>query len=481
MHALLIAALATLGLASGCGRSDLTNYVFGDGGGGDSGDGGACNPTTCPTGCCDGSGICQNGTDLTACGFGGGACNNCQAQGFDFCDPQIKACGNIQPACDATTCMAGCCTLFDGQNACVSGVSSLACGTGGAMCTDCTQNGKVCDPTSQACVSAPCGPNNCKGCCAGATCVGTESDSQCGIGGLACTNCTALSEFCNQSTGNCVSTPPLCNPTNCSTGCCAGDICVTSEGDTQCGLNGAACTDCTATSETCQSGVCGATCTTKTCPGCCQSNTCFGGFLNTRCGSGGAACVDCTATSTTCDILTTPHVCTGTTTTCPAAYTSCPSSVSTPVLSVTTGACGSSDLADAKAACTLGFASSACQLFFTDEAIINSTCATCLAPFQYALNAGQGIFNCVSPYVSSACDHDTGCIDDCETQSCSQCPPTSVASCEASVASGQCATYISGASCIGTALFGTAAFCSPTTYAGNYGSWLAGVGAHYCQ
>jgi hypothetical protein len=34
---------------------------------------------------------------------------------------------------------------------------------------------------------------------------------------------------------------------------------------------------------------------------------------------------------------------------------------------------------------------------------------------------------------------------------------------------------------VGTALFSKAgSFCSPFTYAGNYGSWLDGVGAHYC-
>ncbi len=479
LQKLLIFVVATV-MALACGRSDLTAYVWGDGGS-DGGDGGACSPSTCPSGCCDPSGTCRDGTELNACGFGGGTCNDCQQEGFDFCDSQVKACAKIQPTCDVTTCGSGCCTTFNGQPACVSGASSLACGNSGAACVDCTQNGQVCDPSAKSCVNAPCGPNNCKGCCAGTTCVPTESDTQCGTGGLACTNCTAISEFCNQSTGNCVATPPLCGPSNCPTGCCAGDSCITSEADTQCGLGGLACTDCTAKSETCQSGVCGTTCTPKTCPGCCQTNTCFAGFIDTRCGSGGAACADCTATSTTCDLLTTPRVCKGTTTTCPATYGGCGSSVSTPVLSVTSGSCSSSDLADAKAACTGGFNSTACQSFFASEPSIHASCATCLASFQYALTDGQGLFNCVSPFVSSTCDHNTGCVDDCLTTSCDQCPPTSVQACKNSVATGQCSSYITAAQCIATALFGTATFCNPGTYGGNYGSWLAGVGKHYCE
>jgi len=56
-----------------------------------------------------------------------------------------------------------------------------------------------------------------------------------------------------------------------------------------------------------------------------------------------------------------------------------------------------------------------------------------------------------------------------------------VAQCRQQVAQGQCQTYIQGATCIGTALFGQGSFCNPQTYQGNYGSWLAGVGAHYCE
>ena len=475
----VVLLMGGMAVSGGCGRSDLTNYVW-DSGVSDVIDSGACGATTCPSGCCDPSGTCRSGTELNACGFGGTTCNDCQAEGFDFCDSQVKACGNVQPSCNAADCPTGCCTTFNGQPACVSGASSLACGSGGVVCVDCTATGQQCDPGSKSCVSAPCGPNNCKGCCAGSTCVPTESDSQCGTGGLACTNCSAMNEFCNQATGLCVSQPPMCGPMSC-TGCCAGDICVTSEGNTQCGVGGMACTDCTTSGDVCTGGTCTSTCDPMSCPGCCLTNTCYAGFVDNRCGSGGAACIDCTATMTTCDTLATPRVCKGTTTTCPATYGSCASTVTTPVLSVTTGACAATDLADAQAACTTGFGSAPCQSFIATEPSINAACAACLTPFYYDLTAGEGIFNCVSPYVTSTCNHDTGCVDDCETQSCSGCPSSSVQSCKTSVTMGQCSTYWSSATCIGSALFGTASFCSPTGYGGNYGSWLAGVGKHYCQ
>ncbi|HEX4512559.1 MAG TPA: hypothetical protein VH054_03455 [Polyangiaceae bacterium] len=482
LRTLIAGLFATLVVAAGCGRSDLTVYTFGDGSVADvQNDGGACNATTCPTGCCDASGVCRDGTELNTCGFGAATCNDCQAEHFDFCDSQAHACGNVQPTCDVTSCPSGCCTLFNGQQACVSGVSSLACGSGGQECSDCTTNGQVCDPTKQACVNAPCGPNNCKGCCNGTTCVGAESDTQCGTGGLSCTDCTQQKELCNTSTGQCTTTPPQCTPQNCKNGCCSGDTCVTSEADTQCGVGGGACTDCTQKTETCNAGTCTAACNPQTCVGCCQTGTCFAGFVDSRCGSAGASCVDCTQQKSTCDTLATPRVCKTQQTTCPAAYTSCPSSVTTPVLSPNKSQCSASDLQDAKAACTLGFASASCQLFFQTEPQINKACATCLAPFEFALTDGTGIFNCVSPFVASNCNHDTGCISDCETTSCDQCPSNAVQQCEAQVAQGQCATYVQGASCVGTALFGNGSFCNPQTYQGNYGSWLAGVGAHYCE
>ena len=482
---LAVAAFVTLAAVAACGRSDLGLYTWGDGGPDAKvdahPDAGGCNAATCPSGCCDPSGTCRTGTELNACGVGGAACTDCQKDGFDFCDGQAHACGTVGPKCDLSTCPQGCCSTFNGQPACLSGQSSLACGNSGQQCVDCTQSGQLCDPSAKTCKQAPCGPNNCKGCCAGSTCVNTENDTQCGTGGLACTDCTQQKEVCNTSTGQCTNIQPQCNQQNCPKGCCAGDVCVTSETDTQCGIGGLACNDCTQKGQSCNAGTCVSPCNAQTCVGCCQAGTCYAGFLDSRCGSSGAVCADCTQQQTTCDTLATPRVCKTQQTTCPAPYASCPSTVSTPVLSVNKGSCLSTDLQDAKAACTAGFNSAACQLFFQTEPNINAACAKCLAPFEYPLQSGTGLFNCVSPYVSTSCNHDTGCITDCESQSCDQCPQNAVQQCMTQVAQGQCSTYIQGAQCIGTALFGSGSFCNPQQYQGNYGSWLAAVGAHYCQ
>lgn len=418
------AALFSAGALAACGRSDVVPYVW------DSGapsEGGApCDATTCPTGCCDPSGACRVGTELDACGFGGVACGDCEQQGFDFCDSQAHACGNLQPTCDVTSCAAGCCTLYNGQHACVSGISSLACGSGGLACADCVAGGQQCDPQTRACVSAPCGPSNCKG-------------------------------------------------------CCAGDACVTSPSDAQCGTGGAACVDCATSGETCGGATCVATCDAKSCPGCCQAGTCFAGFVDSRCGSGGAACADCTQQNTTCDTLATPRVCSSQQTTCPAAYGSCGASVSTPVLAATPGQCSATDLQDAQAACSLGFGSAACQSFFQTEKQIHAACAQCLGPFEHPLTDGAGIFACVGPFVAPTCNHTTGCATDCLTQSCAGCSANLEQQCQTQVEQGQCLTYFQGVTCVGSALFGQASFCNPQGYGGNYGAWLAGVGAHYCE
>src|SRR5678815_3763394 len=92
-------------------------------------------------------------------------------------------------------------------------------------------------------------------------------------------DCTLKKEFCNASTGQCTNTQPLCTPQNCK-GCCSGNLCVTSETDTQCGLGGLPCPDCTLQGLSCNSGTCASACNPKTCVGCCQAGTCFAGFLD---------------------------------------------------------------------------------------------------------------------------------------------------------------------------------------------------------
>ncbi|HEY8090619.1 MAG TPA: hypothetical protein VIF09_22310, partial [Polyangiaceae bacterium] len=113
-------ALAALLGAPACGRSNLDDYLLtGDGGGvvpeaGHDADAhppseaAACNATTCPGGCCDATGTCQQGTSTSACGTLGEACANCTAEGFQICDSTRHACGNPVTSCDSADC-GGCC------------------------------------------------------------------------------------------------------------------------------------------------------------------------------------------------------------------------------------------------------------------------------------------------------------------------------------------------------------------------------------
>jgi hypothetical protein len=162
---------------------------------------------------------------------------------------------------------------------------------------------------------------------------------------------------------------------------------------------------------------------------------------------------------------------------CPAAYGSCGGGVTTPSPSVTKAACAAADLADAQNACKGGFATAACQNFFSTIAGVNPSCSKCLSPFDYDFTAVTGIFNCVSPFVSATCNHNTGCVGDCVAQSCGGCSQQNKASCETQVRGqgGQCLSYLQSAGvCVGQALFNNKAaqFCSPQSYAGNYGNLL---------
>ena len=146
-----------------------------------------CSPATC-NGCCIGN-LCAAGNQNTACGLGGLNCENCSGQ-------------NPQRVCQAGTCQlfacgpgncAGCCQ----GNTCVIGTGDTSCGGGGAACSDCTANGRVCNPGSRTC-QVPCGPGNCGGCCStSTTCAVGFANNACGSGGVACANCTAQNSTCN--------------------------------------------------------------------------------------------------------------------------------------------------------------------------------------------------------------------------------------------------------------------------------------------
>jgi hypothetical protein len=131
--------------------------------------GGVCQPTpcnqdSCQNGCCDGNGVCQPGTDSGACGSFGDVCVVCGAAATCA---QGECAGF---ACGPTTCPAGCCdgsgtcqtTLgptgggtcpcslacqgcCDVTGACHAGTVSNECGSQGANCQDCTASGLTCD------------------------------------------------------------------------------------------------------------------------------------------------------------------------------------------------------------------------------------------------------------------------------------------------------------------------------------------------
>jgi hypothetical protein len=116
------------------------------------------------------------------------------------------------------------------------------------------------------------------------------------------------------------------------TGCCDPNLgCIPGTDDPACGLNGAACRDCTTSNQTCQSGSCsgpsgssgssgassgssssgssgsggssggGRGCGMLNCfIGCCQGGMCLPRTTDSACGNGGAQCQDCTSMGKTC-------------------------------------------------------------------------------------------------------------------------------------------------------------------------------------
>lgn len=484
-----VAAAATLAFA-GCGRSNIDDYAQREGGlpdgGGDGqseggGDGGTCNAANCPTGCCDSNNQCRLGTDIAACGAAGQKCEDCVADGFDQCEPNLKACIKKTPTCDVTSCPNGCCGTFMGVDTCFSGVSSLACGTGGQKCADCTSTNETCDGTTHKCVAQACGPQNCNGCCLGNVCQQGLQDNACGLGGFQCQNCSGMNQFCDQ--GKCSNVPPKCGPNNCK-GCCDGNgTCQGGAIDTQCGVGGGACANCQAQQQICTNGACAAPpCSPQNCTGCCGGGACNAGFSNGSCGSGGAQCANCTSMMTTCDTLSNPRVCKNQMSTCPAPYGQCPLNVTTTPPPVSKGACTAIDLQDARAACAQGRNTPTCRQFWTFILQQKPNCGKCLSPFDYDFFDLTGIYNCVAPYVGANCNHSTACVADCVTKSCSQCSMQALPQCQTQVKqqNGQCLPYVQQTQCIAQALFGMASFCSPQQYMGNYGAWLQGVGNRYC-
>ena len=180
-----------------------------------------CNSSNC-TGCCDATGTCKQTQSQSVCGFAGQACVSCGASDECFggaCTPVYHvrlpdpvADSGTAPVADAghtmSACQLSCATCCTTAGVCRPGLSTLECGTGGAMCERCTFpqsctsgvcTGDVPDAggtpvTADAGTKAPspfCGPCAFSSDCGGTKnfCLGNVSTGFCGAdcsGGQAC-------------------------------------------------------------------------------------------------------------------------------------------------------------------------------------------------------------------------------------------------------------------------------------------------------
>ena len=421
-----------------------------------------CGPANCG-GCCQGT-VCVTGSDATSCGRQGQQCNNCTATG--------QVCGADRTCQTPVTCgpanCPGCCV----GNNCVVATTPAACGKGGEVCRGCavneTCNAGTCTPT------VGCSAANCAGCCIGDVCAVGTQPTACGLGGIACQNCQGMGRVCQGGTCQ----QPVCGPANCA-GCCSGNVCVLGTDDAACGQNGAACTACGG-AQVCQGRQCVDRCGPGNCAGCCGAgNACLLGFTSTACGSGGANCTDCRPN--TCNTLVVPRICSNLGGNCPAAYPACPAGVSTAITPSIQNHCADVDLDALQAACATGPDSASCVAAFAALGAIDAACATCLQPFNVPFTQLTGIYTCVAPFVTAACNRSTGCASDCGGTSCGGCAAGAAEDqCRDQVngGGGQCNTYVNQTACIAPAL-GAGSLCNPARY-GNYGGWLRAVGDHFC-
>lgn len=234
-----------------------------------------CNASTCPAGCCTAEGRCEPGAQTSACGISGNACQEC---GFNQqCQAGVcaflsnpNADGGTKPKdggmnendggpnndCLPTECKAqnGACIPFSQQN-------NLQCGNLGNSCTPCT-NPLTCDTTVGACRDT-----TCNGCVSNGTCVTGNSNSACGIAGVACDVCGS-GETCQN--GVCTG-GSSCGPGNCN-GCCQNGVCVSGNSQSACGTGGNVCTSCS--SGTCSAGVCNSSGTASVGSACSTNSDC---------------------------------------------------------------------------------------------------------------------------------------------------------------------------------------------------------------
>jgi hypothetical protein len=259
--------------------------------------------------------------------------------------------------------------------------------------------------------------------------------------------------------------------------------------DNACGLGGLACGDCTVAGQICSGRKCVDKCTVANCAGCCtKGNACAPGFANNNCGSGGAACTDCTALGSTCDNLVAPPVCTNQQNTCPAQpYPGCAGVPPTTITAQNQGLCADIDLQGLSSACASGSDTASCVAAFSALTAVNPACATCLQPFDVNfLPTFEGIFLCVAPFVNATCNQNTACDEDCLSFACKSCSPANVDQCEtdAQTGAGECSSLAAQSSCAGSVLGPgqPGRFCNPNIYPPftAFGSWLQAVGKHFC-
>jgi hypothetical protein len=141
------------------------------------------------------------------------------------------------------------------------------------------------------------------------------------------------------------------------------------------------------------------------------------------------------------------------------------------------GACHNFDLADAALACAGGAETVDCQDFFGAEFGTNPNCANCLEQFDIDFVDLTGIYLCAEPLVSASCDVSTGCATDCVSVACASCVETT---CDSDAISGECSSYVTAGNACIAATAAANALCSQSSYA-NFGAWLQGVGAKYCE
>ncbi|MGD0676447.1 MAG: hypothetical protein ABSC94_13590 [Polyangiaceae bacterium] len=204
-------------------------------------------PCTCPLGCCDSNNQCQPGAANTQCGSGGQFCSNCTLFG-DECITQ--QCNFPQDAgvCNFETCPSGCC---DSSGLCEQGLTGTSCGGSGTTCQNCLAVGEICSNQQCALTALPdggriCNSENCNGCCdALGNCDDGNSDTACGGNGQRCLDCTTNGGQCFGDACQAPDGGTICSQT--CAGCCdANGNCQAGFADTQCGANGEVCENCKA-------------------------------------------------------------------------------------------------------------------------------------------------------------------------------------------------------------------------------------------